>query len=132
MEWLERIKSGLGDRKTVQTRAWDENGVHAVEGEESIAIGWSDVRRVYAYKKDCLTVDQLRLMIMGDQDAIEFTEDDYGFDHLCALLSERLGVSDGWHTRLVTSLAFETTLTSVYPGPAANEVIARRDDPGFR
>ena len=73
------------------------------------------MRRIYAYKKDCLTVDQLRLVIMGDQDAIEFTEDNQGFPSLCDVLNERLGISDDCHTRLATSPAFKTALISVYP-----------------
>lgn len=120
MEWLEWLKRRLGDRKTVQTRSWDEKGLHAVEGEESTSIGWSDVRRVYAYKKDCFAVDQIRLIIMGDQDAIEFTEDDQGFASLCDVLNKRLGVSDDWHTRLVTSPAFEMTFIAVYPADGSD------------
>jgi hypothetical protein len=128
MEWLERQKRKLIGGKTVQTRSWDENGLHAFEGELSTHIVWSEVRRVYAYKKDCLTVDQFRLIFMSDQDGIEFTEDDSGFVHLCTLLNEKLGISDGWQTRLVTAPAFETTFTSVYP---VNATSLHPDGSGF-
>jgi hypothetical protein len=118
MEWLESVKRKLASRQTAQIRSWDENGLHAVEGELSTNIVWSEVRRVYAYKKDCLTVDQIRLIVLTDQDGIEFTEDDRAFADLCALLNKRLGISDDWHLRLVTAPAFETTFTPVYPvGP---------------
>ena len=115
MKWLERLKRTFTSKKTLQSRSWDENGLHALEGDLSIHIAWGDVRRVYAYKKDCFSVDQLRLIFMSDQDVVEFTEDDSGFPHLCALLNERLSVSAEWQIRLLASPAFETTFTAVYP-----------------
>jgi hypothetical protein len=120
MEWLERLKDKLIDRQSVQTRSWDQNGLHTVEGELSTHIAWSEVRRVYAYKKDCLTVDQLRLIFLTDEDGIEVTEDDPAFAELRALLNEKLGVSDDWYLRLVTAPAYETTFTPVYPVSPAN------------
>lgn len=115
MEWLERLKRKLIQEQTVQVRSWDGNGLHAVEGDLTTNVTWDEVRRVYAYKKDCFTVDQVRLIFMSEQDGIEFTEDDSGFLELCALLNDKLGVPDGWHGRLITAPAFQTTFTIVYP-----------------
>jgi hypothetical protein len=115
MEWLERLKRKLADKRWVQNRSWDEDGLHAVEGELSTHIAWSEVRRVDTYKKDCFTVDQIRLIFFSDHNAIEFTEDDPAFTELCDAVSRKLGVPDDWRLRLVLSPAFEATPTTLYP-----------------
>ena len=99
----------------VQSRRWDQDGLHAVEGEIRIDIAWSDVRQVYAYKKDCITFDDIRLVFLSDQHGIEFSEDDPTFSDLCNVLKEKLGISDDWHSDLITAPAFETTFTTLYP-----------------
>jgi hypothetical protein len=120
MEWLERLKRRVTHKRAVQTRSWDENGLHAVEGDLSTHIAWSEICRVHAYKKDCFAVDQIRLIFLSDQHGIEFTEDDFAFSDLCAVVNEKLGIADDWHLRLVTAPAFQTTFTNVYPPSSEN------------
>jgi len=119
MAWLDQFHRWFANRRMVQSRRWDQDGLHAVEGELRTDIAWSDVRRVYAYKKDCITFDEIRLVFLSDQHGIEFTEDDPAFSDLCNVLSEKLGISQDWHSRLITSPAFETTFTTLYPATSA-------------
>jgi hypothetical protein len=96
MEWLERLKRKLADKRSVQNRSWDEDGLHAVEGE---------------------------LSFFSDHNAIEFTEDDPAFTELCDAVSRKLGVPDDWHLRLVLSPAFEATPTTLYPRSPAEPLL---------
>jgi hypothetical protein len=83
------------------------------------------VRRVHTYKKDCFTVDQIRLIFFSDHNAIESAEDDPTFTELCDDVSRKLGVTDDWHLRLVLSLAFEATPTALYPRSPAESLLQR-------
>jgi hypothetical protein len=63
---------------------WDDNGVALVgeppTGEPPLHLSWDQITAVYAYKRDCVTVDQIRL-VLGDekqQTWMEVSEDDVG------------------------------------------------------
>jgi hypothetical protein len=86
--------------------------------EAPLRLTWDQVGAVYAYKRDCWAVDQIRL-VLGDGDHriwMEVTEDDVGFDELIAELARRLPgcptVSEWWEK--VAFPAFETQWTEVY------------------
>jgi hypothetical protein len=67
---------------------YDEHGISQIsksdEQEGSVRILWTEITDVVAFKKDCFTVDQIRILI-GSQNQkkwIEITEDDQGFENL--------------------------------------------------
>ena len=131
MDWLERLRVRLPERRQVQTRDWDEDGLNAVEGETRSQIAWTEIRQIYAYKKDCLAFDQLRVIFLSDRYEIEFTEDDRDFAGLCAALSDKFKLPCDWHHRLMLAPAFETTFTALYPtNPGTTEArsASRRAD----
>jgi len=67
-----------------------------------LRLNWEQINTVFAYTRDCLTVDQIRLILGDDVDLawMEVTEDDVGFNVLIAELGRRLPgflqVSDWW------------------------------------
>ncbi len=73
---------------------------------------------MYAYKRDCFAVDQIRLVLGDDrrQSWMEVTEDDAGFKVLIEELARRLpdsrGAHDWWDK--VASPAFQTNWTQLY------------------
>jgi hypothetical protein len=115
MAWLDQVKRRLASKRIVQRRHWDHRGLQADEGDSRTYISWSDVRRVHAYKRDCLAVDQIRLIFLSDDLGIEFTEDDAGFSELRSMMSEKLGIREDWLLRLIQAPAFETALMTIYP-----------------
>ena len=86
--------------------------------EPKLRLAWEQITSVYAYKRDCVTVDQIRLVLGDDhqQSWMEVTEDDIGFKVLIVELARRLpdfpGVYDWWDK--VASPAFETNWTQLY------------------
>ena len=94
---------------------WDEAGISAfADAGGVVKIEWQDVTGVFAYKKDRLTADQIRLMIKSKDWQIEFTEDDQDFSELRDFIAEKFGITADWHNTLICSPAFDTTWTVVY------------------
>jgi hypothetical protein len=73
---------------------------------------------VYVYKKDCLSIDQIRV-VLGDETLrtwIEVTEDDGGYQELIAELPHHLPgclIAEEWRQH-VALLPFETQWTLLY------------------
>lgn len=99
--------------------SWNEDGVSFANGIESVEIAWCEIESVFAYKKDCLTVDQIRVVIVGGGWQVEFTEDEKDFDGLRLILDKKLHVLPGWYESLVAAPAFELTWTHIYSVEAA-------------
>jgi hypothetical protein len=102
--------------------SWDETGVSALLDTTLVTIPWSEVTAIYAYKKDCLTVDQIRMIIASKDLNIEFIEGDTDFDGLKKFIAIRLTVRRNWYEMLILSPAFETTWTVVYPENSSIEI----------
>jgi hypothetical protein len=107
-------------RPKVPPPTWDETGVFHSTGQETVFIGWQEVEAIYAYKKDCFSVDQIRIILVSDKWRIEFTEDDKDFCGLRMCISSHLKVRPDWHELLARSPAFETTWTVLYPYQSAD------------
>jgi hypothetical protein len=99
----------------------DDIGVRlagAPRSESRLKLIWERIDTVFAYKQDCLTTDQIRLIFGNGVDSIwvEVCEDDVGFDALLAKMGRRLpgfpDVNDWWDK--VALPAFETRWTELY------------------
>lgn len=100
----------------------DDSGVALVwvpsENEPEVRLRWKQINAAFAYKRDCLTEDQIRLIIGSDVELtwMEVTEDDVGFNVLIVELARRLpgfpSVSEWWDT--VAQPPFETQWTELY------------------
>jgi len=86
-------------------------------------IEWSKVDAVYAYKQDCLSVDQICIMFadLGGEVRLVITEDDAGYQQLVERLPLHLPgclAPADWFRR-VAFPAFETNWTELYRTPFA-------------
>ncbi len=127
MDWLERLRSRLAERREPQTRYWDEKGLHAAEGEVRLHIAWSEVRQVHSYKKDCLAFDQVRLIFLSDHTGIELSEDDPDFTGLCTFICQELGIPGDWYVKLISAAGFDTAFTTLYDAAPASSTQNRAD-----
>ena len=100
----------------------DDSGVTLLavpaNDEPQLRLAWEQITSVYAYKRDGLAADQIRLVLGDDgrQSWIEATEDDIGFQVLIAELARRLpdfpGTDDWWDKLALPP--FETNWTQLY------------------
>ena len=68
----------------------DDETLRITRSREAVAFRWDDIRRVVAYKRDCLAADQLCFSISdGDWEA-ELNEDMEGWPELIRELPEKL------------------------------------------
>lgn len=82
----------------------------------TVAVAWSAVRRVAAYKRDLYTTDCIMLAFELDPPAppgLELSEEWPGFPTLFAPMESALGVSPAWYVEIVTP-AFEPTPRVLY------------------
>jgi hypothetical protein len=86
-----------------------------------VRLAWEQITAVYAYKRDCWTVDQISL-ILGDDDRrtwIEVTEEDEGYQSLVGELPRHLpgcqAMAEWWPN--VAFPPFETNKTNLYSRP---------------
>jgi hypothetical protein len=112
-------KSGT---KAQSCPSWDEAGVSAFVDAIPVRIVWDEITAIYAYKKDCLLVDQIRLIVACKEWNIEFTEDDADFVGLRRCITDRMRIRKDWYEVLVLSPAFKTTWTVVYPTNESAEI----------
>jgi len=95
---------------------FDETGVTQATDRTAIHIGWNQVTEIYGYKKDCFSVDQLRIEILAPGKNILCVEDEQSFAEAEKLIALHLPDSlPDWHQKLVSSPAFELTWTQIYP-----------------
>jgi hypothetical protein len=97
-----------------QIPSFDDEGITAYMHDVRFRIAWNEVTAVFAYKKDCFAVDQIRVVIAGKWGNVEFTEDDPDFDALRALLYAKLGISPDRYQDQVVSPPFETNWTNLF------------------
>jgi hypothetical protein len=74
----------------------DETGltqiVHTGNSTQTRRVDWDGVTRVFAYKRDCFSVDQICIVIgtADDQEWIEPREDDEGYESLISQMPIRM------------------------------------------
>ena len=85
---------------------------------------WSEIVLVAGYKKDCFTVDQIRLEIQAVNDAyLVLTEDDEGFENFRESLAGYLPEMDtDWYQQLFSAPTFDSTLRVIYRRANRNEL----------
>jgi hypothetical protein len=94
--------------------SFDDSGVNAYLDDMLIQIKFSDIIAIYAYKKDCLTTDQIRVIVSNGKCNIELTEDDVRLDELNVHFERHLKVRPDWYCELISRPAFEMSWTVVY------------------
>jgi hypothetical protein len=112
----------------------DDSGVALIStpprSEPPLQLRWEQIKAVFAYKRDCYTVDQIRLILRNDVEMtwMEVTEDDVGFKVLIVELARRLpgfpNVYDWWDK--VAQPPFETQWTALYRRSAPNPQVPDR------
>lgn len=100
----------------------DDTGVALLalpaNSEPPLRLTWEQITAVYAYKRDCISVDQIRLVLGDDiqQTWMEVSEDDDGGRQLFVELPRRIhgfpAVDDWWDG--VAKSAFEPQWTQIY------------------
>lgn len=125
LDWLrtkiDKIKQSRGN--TQASVRCDQAGFTIIvkkgkRGELTQHLAWDRVTGVFAYKRDCLTVDQICLVI-GSHDLeqwIEVTEDDEGYECLIEQLPKRVAgfpAPEEWW-RKVALPPFETQWAQLY------------------
>ncbi|WP_263375870.1 hypothetical protein [Granulicella aggregans] len=116
MKWVERIRKSLQPRaKDPLVARLDENGIYQSFDQSEVFIAWKDLAFIVAYKKDCLIVDDVRLVFSDSMIQIEVSESAQNFEEVSSTLAAKfsLAVPD-WYERLMASPAFEATATTVY------------------
>jgi hypothetical protein len=83
-----------------------------------VRLAWGQITAVHVYKRDCVTTDQIRLILVNDDLTvwIEVTEDDTGYAELTAELPRRLPGCpslDQWLQNIVLP-PFETQWATLY------------------
>ncbi len=72
-------------------------------GVENIAVPWSAVRRVVAYKLDLITTDEVRLRLDLDTPpySVEVSEEMEGFESLRSAAEKHFQFPKGWWSQVV-------------------------------
>lgn len=98
-------------------RAWHEE-----------SIPWAEIRKVVAFKRDCYTVDSIRMLLVTEAGVAEIGEEMAGWDAWTSALPERLAGAkrfEEWFFE-VAFPAFEENATLLYL-TTQESVIACRD-----
>ena len=114
MEWINSFIQKLkpSDRDPLAATI-DSAGV--CQTSSGLVIKWGDLALVFAYKKDCTLMDDIRLVFSDGKNQIECSESAQSFSELSVALSARLVLDvPDWYERLMASPAFEATPTVVY------------------
>jgi hypothetical protein len=102
------------------------DGFHAVEdGKLTFGVRWTAVEEVFAYKRDCLTVDCIYLGFRRtDGQSIEVPEEDPNYSELVKAMEIAFPdhKADWWAG--VAFPAFATNYTTIWkqPGASASEI----------
>jgi hypothetical protein len=118
MSWLSRLGTKLQRRSDpIPLRAeHDTYGVTQATESLVVHIAWQDITDIIAYKKDCFTVDQIRLEIRSKEQNIVCTEDDQNLTELTSAIATYLpDIKPDWYPVVASAPAFEPTITRVYP-----------------
>lgn len=86
------------------------------------AIPFAEVRQVVAFKRDCYTVDSIRMLLVAGAETVEISEEMSGWEEWIAALPERLPGAlrfEEWFFE-VAFPAFETRATLLYETQAGS------------
>ncbi|MBB5055374.1 hypothetical protein HDF16_000043 [Granulicella aggregans] len=104
----------------------DESGIAQRLDELELFIAWKDLAWIVAYKKDCFTVDDIRLVFSDGKSQIELSESAQSIPEANVVLAANVSLAvPDWYERLMVSPAFEATPTIVYRPQAAIGVETR-------
>ena len=101
-----------------RTVSFDNVGLTLIHPKAMVQLNWQQIGAVYAYKRDCWTVDQICVALVDEtrQISIDVGEDDKGYPELIAHLPDHLpgclAVVEWWFG--VAFPPFETQLTRLY------------------
>jgi hypothetical protein len=118
MSWLSKLGARLQRRSDpVPLRAeYDAHGITQATDGSVVHIAWQDITDIIAYKKDCFTVDQIRLEIRSKEQNIVCAEDDQDLAGLTSAIATYLpDIKPDWYPVIASSPAFEPTFTRIYP-----------------
>jgi len=107
----------------------DESGITQISEKRGqsyrVQLEWEQITDVFAFKRDCYTVDQIRIVV-GNSDLkewVEVTEDDEGYGALIVQLPLYLAgcpTPDSWFQRVALP-PFETQWTHIFQKAAATD-----------
>jgi hypothetical protein len=87
---------------------------------EVVQFRWSEITRIIAFKRDCLTVDSIRMLVeLNASQTLEISEEMSGWNGFVKDLPLRIPGAlsqDQWFTK-VAFPAFALCLTELYPRP---------------
>jgi hypothetical protein len=120
MSFLQKLRvRAIARRSPSPTIQCDLTGIKKVWAlGNSEQIAWDQITEVFAYKRDCLTTDQIRL-VFGSQISgkwLEVTEDEPGFNELITNLPNHLPgcqAYEDWFMSVAVP-AFETKWTQIF------------------
>jgi len=110
--------SGGRERRTGARVSFDDSGITQIALSFHTQFAWQQITAVYAYKRDCFGIDQIRIVLGNEtlQNWIEITEDDEGYEGVIAALPHQLpgclAVEEWW--QCVAFPPFETQWTALY------------------
>ena len=125
LKWLRSRINGIRQAraKPIAFVQWDANGLNLTVQKggrelQNLRLAWDRVTGVFAYKRDCFTIDQICLAIGSDEleQWIEVTEDDAGYKKLLEQLPTHLAgfpTRDEWW-QSVALPPFKTQRTQLY------------------
>ena len=79
-------------------------------------IYWSDISEIWVYKKDCFSVDQIRMLLRANHCIIEISEDVEGWQGLMDQLHILLPGSTAWAEWFLKTFhpAYASNVTKIY------------------
>ena len=97
---------------------FDNFGVTMVQSSTTVQLGWQQISAVFAYKRDCVFLDQICVVLVDEsrQISIQVAEEDDVYRELISELPSRLHGClplEVWWPRVVLP-AFETKWTRLY------------------
>ncbi len=91
-----------------------ETGFSLTQGNRAQQTIWTEIRAIFAYKIDLITIDQICLNFETRSGEIVVHEGMQGYEELLAGLERHLGLTPEWSLDVMFP-AFEENLTQIYP-----------------
>ena len=91
-----------------------EDGFEFENSNSVCHVRWKEIQEICAYKLDLLTTDEVRFSFRTNENAwIEISEEQPGFEELCAILELRFPAVKGWQQQVIKA-AFSENRTVLY------------------
>ncbi len=111
MELVRSIFGGGG----FEPPSWDDSGISCDFEGQRAHLPWHEVASVFACKKDCWTVDLMRVTVCGPRWSVDWTENTPSFYLFCDVLGTHLAVLPDWQQQLWDLPPFSRTKVTVFP-----------------